>query len=316
MCTRMGALCAALLVAGSATTASRADERARAEALFDQARADMRAGDFDRACPGFRESFAVYASIGAALNLGRCEELLGRTASAAAAYRRAEALAREAGDDERARAAGAFARRLEAGLSTLRIELPAAGLTVRVDREPLGADAVGVARPIDPGLHRIEVESPDGRRWSIDTTVGTEADDRVVTVPPVEAWPSPSDGEAAAEDDGLPPLTVAGIVVSAAGGAGLVVGAVFGGLALREEGRAAQACPDARCPGPDSPGREHVESARTSALVADVALAVGGTLAGLGLIGIIAGSLQADDEPAVDATLGPDRFGVTVRGRF
>jgi hypothetical protein len=241
----------------------------------------------------------------------------------ARAYRGAEALAREAHDEERAAAAAAFARALEENLSTLAVRLPepSAELRLAIDGRPVPAAEIAGPRPIDPGVHRIAVVAPGDRRWSREVTVGTEADHRVVTVPPIAEWVVAATEPASAPEpapDGLGGLQIAAIVLTGAGGVSLVVGAVLGGLALADESSAADACPDERCPGVDSVGRGYVESARSEALASDITLAAGGAAVVLGVIGIVAGSIAADDDLALRfaPAVGGGIAGAVVRGRF
>src|SRR5580700_7484247 len=81
---------------GSATAAAQATtDSAKAEALFREASRLLAKKQYPEACAKFAESKRLEPGIGVTLYLGDCYERVGRTASAWAAFRDAEALARE-----------------------------------------------------------------------------------------------------------------------------------------------------------------------------------------------------------------------------
>src|SRR5688572_25328859 len=75
----------------------KADNRARAQQLFDAALAAAEAGDFAVACPKFLASQEADPKTSTLLNLANCYEKNGQTASAWGAFREAEVLARKIG---------------------------------------------------------------------------------------------------------------------------------------------------------------------------------------------------------------------------
>ena len=79
------AVCAiSIACAFTVAAPARADEPTAglAQSLFEAGRALMDEGKPELACPKFEESNRVDASAGTLLNLGKCFEALGRTASA------------------------------------------------------------------------------------------------------------------------------------------------------------------------------------------------------------------------------------------
>src|SRR5258708_30645710 len=75
-----------------------AGDVARAEVLFREGTQLMASQKFDVACPKLEESQRLAPGIGVALHLGECYEHVGRTASAQAQFRPAEAVARARAD--------------------------------------------------------------------------------------------------------------------------------------------------------------------------------------------------------------------------
>ncbi len=147
---------AALLMAGAAG-AQAADTAAAAE-LFRQGRAALEAGDYAAACPKLEESLRFDARVGTAISLAECEEAVGRTASARAHWMQAAGLARGLGDSRVAFAEQRFAE-IDPKVPRLTIRAPEetkGTATVRRDGVDLGMASLGVALPVEVGVHVIE----------------------------------------------------------------------------------------------------------------------------------------------------------------
>src|SRR5580704_18638451 len=141
---RWGVRCAvgafASLTLGAWSHAARADggNAAAAEALFDEARKLVTAGDFATACPRFAESERLDPSVATLLNLGACYEKAGRTASAWATFREAASAAQAAKRDDYLQTAQKRATALEPTLSRIIIsehDTSTAGLEIKRDGE-------------------------------------------------------------------------------------------------------------------------------------------------------------------------------------
>src|ERR1700678_3583891 len=91
------AVALSVLASGTAWGQS-ASGAAAAEALFDEGKALMAAGNYASACPKFAESNRLDEGIGTSLWLADCFEKNGQTASAWAEFRAAAALAVKASD--------------------------------------------------------------------------------------------------------------------------------------------------------------------------------------------------------------------------
>jgi hypothetical protein len=122
-----------------------------AQALFDQARDEMKDGHFAEACPKLEEAIRLEPSgAGAKLKLAECYEGAGRLASAFATYVVAETAARAAGRTDRASWAAERAAALKPRLSTLTLSVAESakgqeGLSLRRDGREIGRAEWGSA---------------------------------------------------------------------------------------------------------------------------------------------------------------------------
>ena len=163
----------ALAVALVAATArpSLADESARpaANALFEEGRRLIAAGEIEDACARFEASLSLLPRLGVRLNLADCLERAGRTASAWALLTEAVHEAHQLGDPREAYARERLAA-LEPRLSRLAIDVSSsadlAGLEVRRDDVVLPPAMYGIELPVDAGPHTVVVAAPGHRPWS------------------------------------------------------------------------------------------------------------------------------------------------------
>src|SRR4051794_35386626 len=98
-----GCVVALALVAGRAHAEAR--DPVAAQALFDDARRLMAAGQTAEACPKFAESQRLDPGIGTAFNLADCYEKSGHVASAWALFLEVVSQARASGESDREAAA-------------------------------------------------------------------------------------------------------------------------------------------------------------------------------------------------------------------
>src|SRR5205085_9479358 len=113
-------------------------QSAEAGTLFRDGRALIKAGKLQQGCDKLDASNKLEPRVGTLLNLGDCREKLGKLASAWAAFRKAEAIAKRSGkDDKRMTEAGKRATALESRVSNLVIEVkqPVDGLVIKRDDE-------------------------------------------------------------------------------------------------------------------------------------------------------------------------------------
>jgi hypothetical protein len=269
-------------------------QSAEAEVLFRDGRKLIKAGKLAEGCDKLEASERLESSVGALLNLGDCRERLGELASAWAAFRKAEAAAKHAGNDEKRRAE---ARRRAAAVEpkllylVLEIERRVDGLVVRRDGEPVDRELWDAAVPIDPGTYEIAAAAPGYRPWRTSVPIDARLRRRVVTVPALEPAPQ----VAVAPAPAAPPVVAVSAAsgsrragtwttprklsaaLAAVGAGALGTGAYFGWRASTLAGRADQRCPLVMC-GDGEALRLNAE-ARTAARTANVLYAAGGAAA-------------------------------------
>ena len=139
-----------------------------AEALFNEGRTLMDAGDYVHACPKLAESQRMDPGTGTLLNLGICYQKAGKTASAWGTFKEAAVLARRDNRADRVTYAQEQIALLEPGLSYLTVVVSDAtktiGLAVQVDGAALGEGAWGTAIPTDPGRTISKPQHRGGKR--------------------------------------------------------------------------------------------------------------------------------------------------------
>lgn len=313
-----------------------------AEALFVEGRRLMKGGNYAEAAEKLRGSDRAAPSVGARLSLGECYEKLGKTASAWGAYRSAANLARRDQDNRRALAAEKRAKALEPNLSYLIIEVPESarvpGLQVSWNGQPRSAALWNLRFPVDPGDHTITAAAEGFQRWQTVASVKRPGETRVevpglqartaTTAPKVEPERTPTDLDPGSDRPISPPPGVerdrgegsmfttgrkVAIGVAAVGLAGLVAGSILAASASGQWNDAKDShCNDQlEC---DAEGIRLADEAGTAADRATIAFVAGGVaVAGAAVLWFVAAPDQA---PAATATIGRDRVGVSVAGRF
>src|SRR4051794_29684499 len=158
-------------VAGTAGAAGSdtSTKSAGAEALYEEARGLMKQGDFERACPKFKQSYDLDPGGGTLLNLAECYEKQGKFASAWSTFKEALVVAQRDGRSERVDYAKKHLAVVEPKLAKITIDVATEanepGLTVTLDGNPLGAAAWGVGMPVDPGTHQVAASAPNKIRF-------------------------------------------------------------------------------------------------------------------------------------------------------
>jgi len=306
-------LFASSLLAVSSFATAQSSNAAIAETAFTRGKELMAEGKPAEACPKFEESHRLDPSVGALLNLGRCYEQLGKTASAWVRYKEAGTLARTLGQTERETVARDYAKALEPKLSRVRIEATKRleGMRITRNGEEVGLALLGDPLPVDPGTMEIKVVAPGFAPWSTQIEIGKEADLKTVLIP--ELKPDASGGGA----QGSNGMRTAAFVTMGVGVAGLALGGVFGGLAIGEKNAAEPDCPEKSC---NDAGFAHIETAKSRALISSVGIGVGAAAVGAGVVLFFvsrSSSPKAAPEKAwFVPTVGPQGAGAMILGRF
>jgi tetratricopeptide (TPR) repeat protein len=317
---RVRAAAAVIALCAAATARAQSPE---AEVLFRDGRRLIQAGQLAEGCDKLEASERLESSVGALLNLGDCREKLGQLASAWAAFRKAEAKAKHAGDDDKRRAeARRRAGLLEPRLSYLviQVEHPPDGLVVRRDGEPVVRELWNTAVPVDPGTYELTAQAPARRPWQAKIEIDGRLRRRVVGVPALAPAPLPppvARAPAARTEARLPRRAgtwstarkvSAGFALAGAGALG--TGAYFGWRSRTLADRADRRCPLAACG--DREGLQLNAEARTAAARANVLYAAGGAAA------VTAAILWLVGRPG-DVAIRPGAaggLGVSLVGRF
>jgi hypothetical protein len=218
----------------------------------------MQAKDYPKACALFAASMKEDPQTGTHLNLARCHELEGKTATAWGEYNDVVERAHADKQKERVAYAQKAADALAPKLSRLTVSVasPADGETITVDGQPIVQQAWGNASPIDPGEHKLEASAP-GRKTAKQAFTVVDGKSLGVRVPALEteapgAMPTPlpagSTPSAGTESQGGAPVDsgsssssdasgkrTAGFVLAGVGVAALAAGVVTGLLYLGKQ---------------------------------------------------------------------------------
>jgi hypothetical protein len=329
-----GALTAGvLLTALPAAAESSAEDKAAAQALFDQGSALMAKGDYQAACPKLEASLQRFDGVGTRGKLAQCYEKVGKIASAWAMYREVDALASKTGDKRRASVARDAAKALEPRVPHLTISVPDANrvdqMTVTRDGAAVDSGAWGAPIAVDPGTHHLEVSAPGYETWTKDIDVAEAASESVeipaLTALPPEAAPTepPPSSEGSVTADMKPEATPYKPIAMVAMGVGVVSLGVGGYFGLRAKSKWNGAFDDGHCNADtntcDATGQDQTDSARSAATLSNVFIGAGVVLAAGGAaLWFLAPTEKTPERTglAVVPVAGRDRGGVWLSGAF
>lgn len=257
-----------------------------AESLFREARERMKHGDPEQACPKFAESYRLDPSIGTLLNLGLCEQRLGRVATAWTKLR--QFIDAAPADDARRPLAEQKIAELEPVLPKLRLvaatDLGAA--RVLLDGIELQGPSLGVTLPVDPGEHVIRVALASGESADIRVKLALSERLDVPVARPERAVPGLA--PRAANRGRAPKVrrnterTLAYLTLGT-GAAGLLTSGAFVLLAWQEKQVVHAHCPEHTCVdgaglAAARAGARHETAATVAFTAGALALAAGGVL--------------------------------------
>ncbi|HEY1957847.1 MAG TPA: PEGA domain-containing protein [Polyangiaceae bacterium] len=334
---------ASLAVLLFAEAAGAQTQEAVAAERFNKGRQLFMGGQYAPALVEFNAASALYESPNTRLYIARCERELGHVA---AAYIELERAAREAADRSAADprytstrdVATQEAAALETKLARVKVLAPGGlpdGASITVNGAEVGAAAIGVAAPIDPGPVEVVAKAPG---YALEKKSARAAAGEVVEIKihlekeaatATETGTKPETGTATktATESGseteTPPvsgapshgLRNAGFVIGGIGIAGMAVFGAFAGLAQTRFDQL-----KTQCAGPcDASFGPQIDEGQTFQTIANVALAAGGTLLLTGAIMIVAGISTEHKAPPVNAAFAPltgGGFALGVGGAF
>jgi hypothetical protein len=312
-----------------------AGDKESAKASFDRGVERMEAKDYAAACPAIEQSMKLDPYPGTLFTLAECETLRGRAAAALARY--GEYLQMYASlPPEKQKKQGARAK--EARLKTAELErvvaratftLPPetpAGTVVARDGVTLAAGELEAPAVLDPGDHVVTTQAPGGPLTEQRFTLG-KGEKRTIALEVRRAAgaPAPPSGAPAPAPVPLSGRRVAAFVSGGVGVAGLVLGAVTGGLMLSKKDAISAGCKDtgsgvAAC---NAEGASAGNSAKMLGAVASAGFVTGLLGAGMAVVLFATAPKRASARAAASGgvevgvrSLGAAGTSVSVRGSF
>jgi tetratricopeptide (TPR) repeat protein len=332
----LGLALAVQLGAVPARAQASADDKAAAEALFDDGKRLLAAKQYAEACPRFEASQRLDPGIGTLLYLADCYESQGRVASAWGTFREASAAAKTAGQADREQVARARAALLEPKLYRLTLTVgpgEPAGLTLKRNGVEVKREVWNLPFPVDPGHYAFEATAPGKKPWSLAVDIPVSPGAQAIAVPPLAdlpvevtpvAPPAPP-RVVVTERPPAPPPEPEGswsrrrtaVVILGTGVAGAVVGTIFGAQAISKNNQAASQCQNDVCP--DNQGVGLTNQAKTAADTSTVAFALGGAAIAGGLVLLLTAPssrspARAPDRAWVAPAMGPGAGGLAAGG--
>jgi len=322
-------------IAGSVAAQS-STKVAGAEALYEEARSLMKQGDFERACPKFKQSYDLDPGGGTLLNLAECYEKQGKFASAWSTFKEALVVAQRDGRSERVDYAKKHLAVVEPKLAKITIDVATEanepGLTVTLDGNPLGAAAWGVGMPVDPGTHQVAASAPNKIRF--EKAVVIESGSTRLEIPRLADEESKAAPVAVDTDTEKKPVTdeakpgngrrTAGFVIGGVGVVALGVGGYFGLRAFSKWGDREDNCVG----GCNSAAKAAGDDAKSAATISNIGIGVGLVAVGVGTYLVL--SSKPGGEPSASKgqslrrvatvrvlpTVGPTGGGFLLQGAY
>lgn len=296
----------ALIAAGSPGRAQSDSDRATARELGRQGQQDLDQKDYKGAVDAFRRADRLLHAPTLALGLARALAGSGKVVESQETYNRIirEGLPPGASDvfKQALESAKQEVSAVSARVAGATINLNADGgadvsaASVTLDDQPLNTASLGVRRLIDPGDHVVKATldgySPtdahftvaEGGSQTITLTLQKAAAPNAASSPAPGAAPSPSPPAPADAAPAAAPASHSSIlpwIAFGVGGAGLVTGAVTGGLALGQHSSIVSDCGGSTCPTSE---QSKIDGYHTMTLVSTVGWVVAGVGAATGVV--------------------------------
>ncbi len=278
------------------------DKGGVAQELFDAAMALTKQNKYADACPKFEESRRLDEQVGTLYYLADCQEHIGLLASAWANFVLVADKATAIQKPSHAKEAQGRADALKVRLNKLLILVPdeiakAPGFAITRGEVLLGAAQLGVPLPVDNGKHVIKVSAAGRKAWSTTVEVAGESSTITVSVPPLMEEPvvgpvvstrkSANSIEPKAPESAWNPPRKVAVGIGSIGIAGVVLGGVFGGIAVSKADASQKFCLVGANGAPDrclAEGGKLREEARAFANRSNTALITGATLIAAGIV--------------------------------
>ena len=341
---RQTALGAAFLVASIATTRgahaqgpapATPEQIAAARSVGTEGIEAAEAGDCVRAIDRLQRAEALFHAPTTLERLGECQIAMGRIVAGTESLNRVLREPMPASPPPAFVAAQARARKaLEAALPKLgqifvHVDKPAdVTPTVHVDGELLAAALLDVDRPMDPGTHRVDATAPGYRTAESTVTVLSGRKSEVLlklevdpnAAPPPAPLPTPPPSTTPPAASGAqststptppsPPSSgsshLPAYVAFGVGGVGLLVGTVFGVMALGSKSTLDSACgADKGCPGSS---QSDIDAVGTRATISTVGFLIGAVGVATGTVLLFTAGKPT--QPSVRAWLTPGSAGI------
>lgn len=299
-----------------------ADKRA-ADALFEEGRAHVEAGEFLLGCPKLLASFKLDPTVGTLLNLADCHQRAGQTATAYEKFQAAAELAKKLGRADREKTAKDRLALLEPQLTKLAIELKEADeVSITLDGSPITRDGAQTVLRVDPGPHTLFVAAPGRKPFSVTLEAKEPGKTYPVVVPALvregEEPPVVAATPKVAPHPEPAPSNTRRTVGFVVGGLGLVLAGVGGYFGLRTFSSWSDS--EARCndKGCDREGIDLASDAKTSGYLSTIGLAAGGVAFATGLVLVLTapGAKKTTTKAQLIPRAGPGSVGLSLGGTF
>ncbi len=338
--TLQAATLALLLVPAVARAQISDADRAAARDLAEQGQDALERQDFATAADRFSRAAQIVHVPTLTLGLARADVGLGKWVAAEELYSRMVREGAPAGSPPVFAQAVADAQR---DLDALRPRIPsvvinvsgagASGAKVTLDGAPVPGALIGVNRPVDPGPHLVRADAPgfapvetsvtsvERRAETVTLTIDRPASAAELPPPPTTGPLSvpanvrpapPAEPPLPQPHEGVSPRKTAGFVLIDVGAAGLIMGAVTGGLAIAKHNTLVSKCSMGHCPTSED---GDLKTYHLMAGLADAGVIAGGALAATGVILFVLSPKYAKPRDAwVTPVVGAGYLG--VKGSF
>jgi len=312
-----------------------AADKETARNLMDVGRAKYDEGDYQGALEDFRGADKIMGVTSTGLWMGKALNQLGRLVEARDKLLEVARIPPDPNESPVLKEAREEAAKLQLDLADRIPELKftieglqePARPTILVSGDEVPLTTIHLPRKVDPGTHEIVATAPGHFDLKLSVTVA-ERDHQNVTLlfrpngePITPPDREPGDGRDRA-DEGMSGLMITGIVAGSVGAAGLILGAVTGGLSLAKASSAKEGCNDQGICPVDPAKESDRDTSVTLAHVSTTGFVIGGVGAAVAAVAFVM-ELTGDDAPlegtgeqavVVTPLIGPGFVG--VQGSF